>query len=167
MIQKYFPRDKNYLLKEAQDSTKSSLLSYLLSSVKEAYSQKFNPLGLDDPISLRVKKSQRSDLECLYEFYDSLAAIYRFKYGENQLQFLFDGRSHVEKYSEDWTAAFQTWIVEFCQYNNFITGTLELTMILPSQRRSVLMANRMKAFITEYFDIKIYKNKGIIGQEAA
>ena len=162
MIQKYFPRDKNYLLKEAQDSTKSLLLSYLFSTVKDAYFQKFNPLGLNDTISLKVKRSRRSDLDCLHEFYNSLAAIYRFKFGENQLQFLFDGRSHVDKYREDWTAAFHDWIEEFCGFNNFITGTLELTMILPSQRKSVLMANRMKAFLTDYFDLKIYKNKVLI-----
>lgn len=166
MVQKYFPRDKNYLLKEAQDSTKSSLVSYLLSAVREAYFQKFNPLGLDDPISMKVKSS-RSDLHCLDEFYDALAAIYRFKFGENQLQFLFDGRSHIEKYSEDWASAFQNWVGEFCHYNNFITGTLELTMILPSQRNSLLMANRMKAFLSDYFDLKIYKHKGIIEKEAA
>ena len=167
MIQKYFPRDKNYLLKESQDSTRSSLLSHLLSSVKKGYIQKFNPLGLDDPISQKVKNSRRHNLNCLYEFYDSLAAVYRFKYGENQLQFLFDGRTHVEKYSEDWTEAFRTWVEEFCLHENFIKATLELTLILPSQKNSVVMANRMKTFLTGYFDIKIYKNRGIIQTQAA
>ena len=143
MIQKYFPRDKNYLLKEAQDSTKSSLLFYLLSSVKDAYSQKFNPLGLDDPISQKVKRSRKHHLDCLDEFYDSLAAVYRFKYGENQLQFLFDGRTHIEKYSEDWTETFCDWIREFCSHENFILvpNNIENPKIISAAHIKIANAN--------------------------
>ncbi len=167
MIQKYFPKDKNYLLKEAQDSTKPSLIPYLLSAVKEAYFQQFNPLRLEDPISVKIKRSRKPRVDYLEEFYEFLAAIYRFKFGENQLQILFDGRSHKEKYSEEWSTAFQNWIGEFCRHHNFITGTLELILVLPSDRNMELMSNRMKAFLADYFDIKIYKYKGIMDKEAA
>ena len=94
MEHRLFISDKNYLLKEAQFSQKNYLLQKLIRSVKRIYMEDCNPLGIMDDTILKLKDSKAFGVEFLDRFYFELAGIYRFKYGENQLEFLFDGVSH-------------------------------------------------------------------------
>ena len=101
MVRKFFPQDKNYLLEEAQLRVKDRLLTILIDKAICTYQRVHNPLGLNDAFSEKIIRYYPADLTSLYAFYETLAGVYRFKYGENQLGFLWDGRDHTDKYGED------------------------------------------------------------------
>ena len=167
MIQKYFPLDKNYLLEAAQLDSEREFIVKLIDFTKEYYLNNCNPLGLEDDTIKAIKAHKTEYTDRLKEFYRNLAAIYRFKYGQNQLEFLFDGSDHSTKYRQDWAEAFVKWINEFCSKSNFVRAILELTVFYPKDRRSELAENRMKAFIAQQFELKIYKYKGIVKTSVA
>lgn len=166
MIQKYFPLDKNYLLESAQLNLESELIVFLIDFSKSFYLRNYNPLGIEDATIKAIKEHQSIYTPRLEEFYRNLAAVYRFKYGQNQLEFLFDGTDHSTKYKEDWSKTFKAWLVDFCLKPNFLRAVLELTVFYPEGRKSELAENRMKAFIHQHFDLKIYKYKGIVRKMA-
>lgn len=167
MIRKFFPLDKNYLLEEAQLSLQDNLLRQLINNVKSCYQRVHNPLGLEDDFSLRLKEHHTQNLKPLYTFYQNLAGVYRYKFGENQLTFNWDGRDHMEIYREEWSAAFQQWTNEFCQHELFIQAILDLTVFLPENRHAELAENRMNHFILKHFEVKIHKSRGIVEMEVA
>lgn len=162
MQHKLFPLDKNYILKEAQLTCRSSLLNNLVNEVKRCYLQFCNPLGLEDDTIIKIKNCHQFNTQLLEELYEHLAGIYRFKFGSNQLEFLFDGKDHYEKYQEEWSETFMDWISGFCREENFLKAVLEVTVFYPKDRKALLAENRLKAFISQQFYIKVYKYKGIV-----
>lgn len=162
MHQKLFPLDKNYILKEAQLSAKQYLLDRLVQEVKSSYLLYCNPLGLEDDTILKIRNYKKYDTSLLEEFYDNLAGIYRYKFGSNQLEFLFDGKDHFEKYQEEWAEMFMEWIRSFCKEENFLKAILEVTIFYPEGRKALLAGNRLKTFITQQLYIKVYKYRGIV-----
>jgi len=162
MVQKYFPLDKNYILEQAQLDNEERLVVYMINFVKAYYQANYNPLGLEDATMLKVKNHETQYTERLSEFYRNLCGIYRFTHGNNQLEFLFDGTDHYEKYVVDWKADFKKWLLEFCAKPNFIKAVLELTVFFPEDRKALLAENRMKTFIEQHFELKVYKYKGIV-----
>jgi len=162
VIRKFFPHDKNYLLEDAQLRTRDRLLTILIDRAVETYQQLNNPLGLNDAFSERIANYFPKNLQALYSFYDTLAGVYRFKFGENQLSFLWDGRDHLDKYEEDWTVAFQDWIARLCSEMQFAQAVLDLTVFLSENHTVHLAANRMNAVMLERFEVKIHKQKGIL-----
>jgi hypothetical protein len=167
VIRKFFPLDKNYLLEEAQLSLRDSLLLALIGKVKIAYQQKNNPLQLEDAFSLRIKTYRPKNLKPLHGFYHTLAGIYRFKFGQSQLEFLWDGQSHYEKYQRDWTAIFNQWTSEFCYHEQFAQAVLDLSVFLPDNRNAQLAENRMNFVMLQFFDLKIHKSRGIVEMKVA
>lgn len=162
MHQKLFPLDKNYILKEAQLSAKQYLLNRLVQEVKSSYLLFCNPLGLEDDTVLKIKNYKTFDTSHLEELYENLAGIYRYKFGSNQLEFLFDGKDHFEKYQEEWSEMFMEWVKNFCKEENFLKAILEVTIFYPKGRKALLAGNRLKAFIAQHLYIKVYKYKGIV-----
>ena len=162
MQRKLFPFDKNHILREAQLVRKEALLCALVENAKKGYLELCNPLGLEDDPIRKIKAANHFEMHLLEEFYEHLAGIYRYKYGSNQLEFIFDGKTHYEKYQEDWAATFQEWTVGFCQEVNFLKAILEVTVFYPKNRKALLAGNRLKAFIGQQFYLKIYKHKGIV-----
>ncbi|MEQ9165780.1 MAG: hypothetical protein RLO12_05965, partial [Fulvivirga sp.] len=61
---------------------------------------------------------------------------------------------------------FKSWLIDFCLKPNFLRAVLELTVFYPEGRKSELAENRMKAFINQHFELKIYKYKGIVRKMA-
>ncbi|MCW5909710.1 MAG: hypothetical protein KIT62_01490 [Cyclobacteriaceae bacterium] len=167
MIRKFFPLDKNYLLEEAQVHARQPLLVQLVEKVKTTYLQKHNPLGLDDNFTLRIKDFQSKSLKPLESFYQNLAAVYRYKHGENQLEFVWDGREHIEKYQTEWQATFEEWISCFCKHELFLQAVLDLTVFLPDNRHAALAENKMNHFILTHFEMRLHKNKGLVAIKAA
>jgi len=161
MITKLFPHDKNYILREAQNSLEDMLLYWMVEFVKERYQIQNNPLGLVDDTILKIRKTKKYSLEQLEEFYSEIAAIYRYKNADNQLELLFDGTTHEERFRKDWEAAFKRWSNEFGQNPNFLRAVLEATIFFPKDRKAHLAGNRMKALTSQYFEMKVYKNKGL------
>jgi len=167
VIRKFFPLDKNYLLEEAQLSLQNYLLLALIEKVKVAYQQKNNPLQLEDAFSLKIKLYQPKNLKPLDAFYQTLAGIYRFKFGQSQLEFLWDGQSHFEKYQHDWTATFDLWTSDFCHHEQFAQAVLDLSVFLPDNRNAQLAENRMNFVMLQFFDLKIHKSRGIVEMKVA
>lgn len=167
MRQKYFPLDKNYILESAQLDNEERLVIYLINFVKAYYQANYNPLGLLDTTTEKILAHETSYTDRLSEFYSNLAGIYRYKYGANQLEFLFDGTNHYEKYVEDWKKTYKAWLMEFCQKPNFVRAVLELTVFYPEDRVALLAENRMKAFIENHFELKVYRYRGIQKMKAS
>jgi len=167
MQRRLFPFDKNYILKEAQHLHRPFLLQYTHKKVCRYYFENHNPLGIIDDTIKTILDCENPRVENLEYIYDCLAGIYRFKHGETQLEFLFEGQSHFEKYSSEWKAAYKKWIKHFCQYPTFIKAVLEATVFYPEERKSVLAINRLKAFVDDHFDLKIYKYRGIVVTKSA
>lgn len=161
MIRKLFPSDKNYILQKVQEKTRAYLLVYLVEYAKEFYLQYHNPLGLIDKTILKIQNSNDYPLENLSEFYHSLAGIYRYKFGEVQLEFLFDGGTHEEKYDTEWVEYFKENIKKYCYNAHFLKAVLAITVFYPKDKTASLAGNRMKHFIEQYFNLKIYKHRGI------
>lgn len=167
MVRKFFPLDKNYLLEESQLRVQDYLLLELIEKARMTYQLIHNPLGLNDAFSERITGYQPHNLKPLHSLYRNLAGIYRYKFGENQLTFLWDGRDHSEKYRADWSAVFREWTDRLCCSSQFIQAVLDLTVFLPDNRTAYLSESRMNAVMLGLFEVKIHKNKGIIEMKVA
>lgn len=161
MTHKFFPYDKNYILKEAQAAAQKDLLYCLIEKVKETYMIRYNPLGLEDDAILKIKNSYNYNLSHFTGFYKTISGLYRYTHNETQLEFVFDGRTHFEKFSDEWHAAFQAWTEELCRHHNFIKYVLEAAIFYNQDRKLQMVENRMQAFLTGYFEVKIYKYRGV------
>jgi len=162
MIRRLFPDDKNYILNEVQASQKDSLLKYLAQFVKQYYLQHHNPLGLIDDTILEIQKDKDIPSEAFDGFYHDLSAIYRFKHGEVQLEFLFDGTTHYEKYEADWINFFKQSINSYCLNKFFIRAVLDIAVFHHHDRVAFLAGDRLKYFLTQYFGVRVYKYRGIM-----
>ncbi len=107
---KYFPQDKNYLLKSVQAFSKEILLDHWLQQILASYSLQHNPMGLEDDFILDLKKKISFGKALLEDNYDILAAVYRYNHADNQLEIMWDGRSHMEAYDTDWKAMYTDWV---------------------------------------------------------
>lgn len=164
---KLFNYDKNYILKEVQREMIDSLLNKMAHMVKEHYLRHYNPLGLEDDAILKIKKTKRYPLHLFSEFYWRLAAVYRYQKNSNQLELLFDGKSHHEKFSLEWSETFLNWVKLFCQEEAFIKAVLEAAIFFTEERKGFMSFNRLNHFLVAFFDVKITKRKGLIDLKAA
>lgn len=162
MVRRLFPSDKNYLLTEVQASQKISLLQYLVKHVKQYYLNNYNPLGLIDDTIIEIQKEKRFSFDSFDEFYHDLAAIYRFKHGEVQLEFLFDGSSHDQKYVNEWIGFFKQNIKTYCTNRYFIRAVLDISVFHHHDRVAYLAGDRLKYFLNQYYGMKVYKYRGIM-----
>jgi len=162
-----FPQDKNYILKEAQANTLEQLLTKLGNDVKHTYLNRFNPLNLEDDTIKAIKNCQVLSVKHLGEFYRELAGVYRYKIGSNQLEFIFSGKSHYQKYLDDWTEIFEIWMEDFMNSPYFIRAVLQMTILKPNHRVALLAKNRLKVYLSQYFNLKVYKYHGIVPIQAA
>ena len=168
MIRKFFPLDKNYVLEQAQLSLQPALLDYLVDFVKVEYMLQYNPLGIVDETVQRIENHSSKDFSKLNDMYLNLMGIFRFRnYHDNQLEFGFDGRDPFERYSQEWEIEFRRWARELCQHKNFIWGVLELTVFYPKEDEAQFIGNRLNAFVTQFFELKIHPQKGILKKHMA
>ncbi len=167
MLRKFFPLDKNYILEEAQLSLERPLLTYLLDFVKVEYLLRTNPLGLADEMSEKIRQHKGREFRHVHDFYINLMGVFRYtRYHDNQLEFQFDGTDDFCKYQEEWSDQFKRWCKEFCQHRNFLRAFLDLTVFYPENSPVLMVDNRMNAFLSQYFGIRIHPQKGIIRKMA-
>lgn len=112
--EKYFDQDKNHLLKAVQAFSKELLLNDWVKEVLHSYNRLHNPMGLEDDFILLLQEKVGKCKSLLEDNYDVLAAIYRLNHGDNQLEFQWDGRSHMDRYDEDWKAWYSKCLVLLC-----------------------------------------------------
>ncbi|WP_026135533.1 hypothetical protein [Nafulsella turpanensis] len=168
MVQRFFKLDKNYILKEAQQSVRQELLQQMVAFVKEEYLRQSNPLGLIDDTVRTIQQAEEPSTRQLHDFYHILAGIYRYRHGSNQLELLFDGASHFEKYQQEWCSIFTEWYRQFCQKPGFIKAVLEVSVFYPKDRKGQLAEARMRAFLSQQFnDLRIHKRYGILQSKTA
>lgn len=167
MRKKYFPLDKNYLLETAQLDQEPMLIRLMVEHTLEYYLNYCNPLGLEDDLVRRIKLYRFKNPMYFSEFYRDLAGVYRYLNSDNQLEFLFDGSDHYTKYTREWGETFCNWIQKFCQHQSFIKAIFALTVFDPEERQVILGTNRLKNFLQSYFEVKVYKNRGIQKSKAA
>ena len=110
--EKYFTQDKNTLLKSVQAFSKESLLNDWIEEILKAYNYQHNPMGLEDDFIIELRKKLVRGKELLQDNYDILAAIYRYDHADNQLEFQWDGRTHMEVFDADWKAMYTHWITQ-------------------------------------------------------
>src|SRR5690554_2771816 len=103
MPQKLFPLDKNYIFRHAQCALESRLVELMVEELRQSYTVWYNPLCLVDDTYAHILNKKKYPLNRIKIIYAQLCGIYRYRYCGNQLELLFDGRSHQEKYQEDWT----------------------------------------------------------------
>ncbi|WP_420318383.1 hypothetical protein [Ekhidna sp.] len=108
--EKYFAQDKNYLLKSVQAFSKEVLLKEWLQQILTSYNLLHNPMGLEDDFIIELKQKIHFAKELLEDNYDILSAIYRHNHADNQLEIMWDGRSHMEAYDADWKEMYAVWI---------------------------------------------------------
>ncbi len=167
MIHKYFPLDKNYILETAQLIQKDVRLYTLCDTVKQIYLKQFNPLGLIDDTIVKVQSHELVGIQSLEDFYNTLSGVYRYKFGSNQLDLVFDGRDHLEVYKQEWQRTCDEWIMDFCQNPYFIKTVLELTVFYQEGNRTELPLSRLQGYIHKKFDLKLYKHKGLAPMRVA
>jgi hypothetical protein len=90
-----------------------------------------------------------------------LAAIYRYQFGDTQLEIIWDGKTHHEKFLDDWSRTYSEWVSELCQNRTFIKGILHLTVFGSEDKNTFFIENSIKAIINEYFDLKVLSRNGM------
>jgi hypothetical protein len=162
MFRRLFPADKNHILMEVQSSRRNALLQELVDIAKKYYLDHHNPLGLIDDTILEIQSSKDFSFEAFNEFYHDMATIYRFKHGEVQLEFLFDGTTHDEKYGKEWADYFTQNVSAFCSSKLFLRAVLDISVFHHHEHVAQLAGVRLKYFLSTYFDLKVYKYRGVM-----
>ncbi|SFT75904.1 hypothetical protein SAMN04489724_2062 [Algoriphagus locisalis] len=160
MIQKLFPLDKNYILRQAQSVLEEELIDRMVFELKRSYTALYNPLQLMDETYAQILDTFIFPRERVRLIYRQLCGIYRFKHGDNQLEMLFDGRTHLEKFQEDWSAAFLRYVRELGIYEQYVKTMLRMTLLFDTESRAEWAENHCKAFINQYFELKVVKRHG-------
>lgn len=158
---KNFEKDKNILLKMAQDQIFDNLAKRLVETTIRKYSQHFNPLGLVDDTFQQILDYEYQNVEELEGIYENLCVAYRYKYGDNQLEIIWDGKSHEDKYKEEWTETFNQWVNDLTDNPMIIKGILHLTVFNESKKNLTFVRNAIKGLINDYFEIRILKKNGV------
>ena len=154
-------------MKDAQSNLKIELNQSLFDIIKSVYFAQFNPLGIEDDFIRSLKKLEVKELRLLERPYQLLSAIYRYQYGDNQLEFLWDGTSHVEKYSDDWKSAFARWIVEICASNpSFTRAFTKFIYTADGTLNTDFLENYLCQAILNHFGFKFYQKKGLLPKSA-
>jgi hypothetical protein len=160
MIQKLFPLDKNYMLRQAQAAQQEKGIKLMIGELKLSYTSIYNPLGLEDDTYRQIMTTLTFPKDGIEVIYQQLSGIYRYKYGSNQLEILFDGRTHLEKYGDDWMRQLQIWTRELGMIDAYIKTMLRMTLLYDGPSRATFAENRCKSLINDFFDVKIIKRKG-------
>lgn len=160
MIQKLFPLDKNYILRQAQSVLEEELIDRMIFELKRSYTLLYNPLRLMDETFAQILDTYEFPRERVRLIYRQLSGIYRYKHGDNQLELLFDGRTHFEKFQEDWSAAFVSYVQDLGIYEQYVKTMLRMTLLYDTETRAEWAENHCKAFINQHFACKVVKRQG-------
>ena len=163
--ERYFPSDKNYLLKTVQAFSKHMLLEKWAGEAYNGYMQQENPLGLEDDFTLSIKTEIPKGTFILEDVYDVLAAVYRYKHGDNQLTFLWDGRTHMEHYDEEWRSIFQQWIVVLCQHKEVYRTIIKAAMA-DTRTNTDFLSITIRRFVLKHFNVRLTRSQRLIAMTA-
>jgi hypothetical protein len=160
MIDKLFPLDKNYILRQAQFVLEEELMDQMVYELKRSYTYLYNPLQLMDKTYAKILDTFEFPTDRIQMIYRQFCGIYRFKNRDNQLELLFDGRSHFDKFKEEWETCFISWIKELGQHEQYVKTMLRMTLLYDTESRAEWAENHCKAFINQHFELKVVKRQG-------
>lgn len=160
MIQKIFPLDKNYILRQAQSELEEAMIDRMIFELKRSYTFLYNPLRLMDQTYIQILDTFEFPRDRARMIYRQLCGIYRYKHGDNQLEMLFDGRTHLDKFKEDWSEAFISYVQELGIYEQYVKTMLRITLLFDTETRAEWAENHCKAFINQHFELKVVKRHG-------
>ena len=138
------------------------MLLELLDTARVSYERIHNPLGLEDEFTRHIRTFRPAGFPGLEEWYLILAAIYRFRQGTNQLEFLWDGSDHLTQYSQEWGIQFRAWTTSFCEDPLFVQAVLDLTVFLPEAEAPGLIGARMQHFMLSRLGVRLHRTKGLV-----
>lgn len=157
---KYFHQDKNTILRAAQGFVEPQLLNRWVKIALDCYMSMENPMGLVDDFIMRLKSVETYDTDFLAELYEILSAIYRLKKGNNQLEFIWDGRSHYEVYAENWSEWFDEYVYQLCIQPEVYRGILKACILQEGTNTKFLYYGIRKSMLAQ-FNLKITRNKNL------
>jgi hypothetical protein len=160
MIQKLFPLDKNYILRQAQFALEEELLDQMVYELKRSYTYLYNPLKLMDSTYAVILDGFEFPTDRIRMIYRQLCGVYRYQQQDNQLELLFDGKSHFDKFKEEWEAAFISMIRQLGQNEQYVKTMLRMTLLFDTESRAEWAENHCKAFINQHFGIRVVKRLG-------
>lgn len=160
MIQKLFPLDKNYILRQAQSELEETLIDRMVAELKRSYTLLFNPLELMDQTYEQILSTEDFPRDRVLLIYRQLCGVYRYIHRDNQLEMIFDGRTHLEKFKDDWTEAFISYLRLLGQQEQYVKSMLRMTLLNDIESRAEWAENSCKACINQYFQIKVIKRQG-------
>ncbi len=160
MIQKLFPLDKNYILRQAQSVLEDELIDRMVLELKRSYTYLYNPLQLMDQTYALILTTEEYPKDRVQMIYRQLCGIYRYKHGDNQLELLFDGRTQAEKFQEDWSDALVHYVRELGMYEPYVKTMLRMTLLFDTESRAEWAENHCKAFVNQHFELKVIKRQG-------
>lgn len=152
--EKYFSQDKNYLLKSVQAFSKEILLDQWLQQILASYSLQHNPMGLEDDFIIELKKKISLAKELLEDNYDILAAIYRHNHADNQLEIMWDGRSHMEAYDSDWKEMYGGWIQQLSLIKDIQRPIIKYSVSEGGVNHTFLKQSIRRAILS-HFDLRM------------
>lgn len=152
--EKYFKSDKNYLLKNVQAFSKDYLLEQWTEVAFEYYNKQHNPMGLIDDFIIELRAKLIKSTILLDGPYDILAASYRLLYGDNQLTFNWDGRSHMEIYDEEWKEKYFEWIKVLSNQNDIQRSIIKYA-ITQEGINTTFLSQCIKRGILGYFNLRL------------
>lgn len=155
---RYFKQDKNSILRAAQGFVEPQLVRRWVDVALDTYMQLENPMGLVDDFILELRAVEKYDTSFLQELYDILAAIYRYRKGDNQLEIIWDGRSHYEVYAENWSEEFNQWILFLCKKPEVYRAIIKACILQQPVNHKFLFYN-LRRTILVHFELRIGKNR--------
>ncbi|NVJ87184.1 MAG: hypothetical protein HWE15_12810 [Algoriphagus sp.] len=167
MIQKLFPLDKNYILRQAQFAMEEELLEQMVYELKRSYTYLYNPLQLMDSTYAAILDNFEFPTDRIRLIYRQLCGVYRYLNGDNQLELLFDGKSHFDKFKEDWERSFLNYVRELGQHEAYVKTMLRMTILYDTESRAEWAENNCKAFINQHFGIRVIKRHGELKLKAS
>ncbi|MFY0606612.1 MAG: hypothetical protein JXR10_07850 [Cyclobacteriaceae bacterium] len=155
---KYFDQDKNTILRAAQGFVEPQLLQKWVEIAFDSYMKLENPMGLVDDFILELQSIKVFDTSLLEELYEILTAVYRYEKGDNQLEIIWDGRSHYEVYAENWSSCFEEWTSIFCQKPEVYRAIIK-ACILKQPTNHKFLYYGIRRIILDHFKLQISRNK--------
>jgi hypothetical protein len=159
--ERYFTADKNYLLKTVQAFSKQALVEKWAVEAYNGYMVQENPLGLEDDFTLSIKNEIPKGAFILEDIYDLVAAVYRYKHGDNQLSFLWDGRTHMEHYDEEWRTTFLKWISLLCQHKEVYRTVIKAAMA-DRHTNTDFLAATIRRFVLKHFNVRVTRSQRLM-----
>ncbi|UXP32451.1 hypothetical protein N6H18_00480 [Reichenbachiella agarivorans] len=161
LLQQSFEKDRNVILKAAQEVSFADLAQLFVEKTIEKYTELFNPLRLVDDTFQKIMDYPYDNTQEIKGIYDNLCVTYRYKNSDNQLEIIWDGSTQEEKYTKEWSETFLSWVNDLTNNPSFVKAILQLTVFNDGDRNLVFVRNSIKAIINEHFEIKILTRKGV------